>query len=140
MKKLVRQLASLFLAVAMFAGMVSAQELRAVKAHIPFEFTVGSKTFPAGDYSVTQPTQRVLALRDDRGHTIATVFVHDVESMRGPVPTQLRFKLVDGQYSLSEVWSPDGSLTGQQLAQAKPRVNLAQRRTVDSDRANAGSQ
>ena len=90
-----------------------------MKAHIPFEFTVGNKTFPAGDYSITQPTQRVLAVRDDRGHMIATVFVHDVES-RGPMSTLLRFKLVDGQYSLAEVWSQDGSSTGQQLAQAKP--------------------
>ena len=139
MNTLIRQFAALFLAVVTFAGMVSAQEMRAVKAHIPFEFTVGNKTFPAGDYSITQPTQRVLAVRDDRGHMIATVFVHDVES-RGPMSTLLRFKLVDGQYSLAEVWSQDGSSTGQQLAQAKPRVDLAQSRTVDTDRVSAGSQ
>ncbi len=136
-----RTMTSLVLAVVCFAGTAYAQTTpRVVKAHIPFEFNVGDKTFPAGDYSVAQPLQNVLALRDARGRTIASVLSHEVESSTGPRDTQLRFNLSDGQHILAEVWQADGSSTGQQLVQSKSRVKVAQRRTVEAEQSNSGSQ
>jgi hypothetical protein len=136
-----RTMTSLVLAVVCFAGTTYAQSSpKVITAHIPFEFNVGGQTFPAGDYSVTQPLQNVLALRDGRGRTIASVLSHEVESSTGPRSTQLRFNHSDGQYTLAEVWQQDGTTTGQQLLQSKSRAKVAQRHTVDTVASSGGSQ
>ena len=74
------------LAVAGLAVAASAQSTadKLVKVHIPFEFNFADKTFPAGDYSLTQPMQNLLVLRDSRDYAVAQVITIGME-----LPSQL---------------------------------------------------
>ena len=86
MKQLItRTLTSLMLAVVWLATTAPAQSTPLViKVNIPFEFSIGDRTFPPGDYSLVQPLQHLLALRDARGQTIASVFTSGIESSSAP--------------------------------------------------------
>ena len=123
-----------------FAFVVSAQaSQRTIKVHIPFEFNVGQQTFPAGDYSVSQTLEDVMALKNDRGETIASAFTHPVQSLNVPERPLLRFSVSDGQHTLAEVWRPEDGSTGQQLIATKSRVAVAKRSTVDTDPVTGGT-
>ena len=67
MKPLItRMLTSLLTIVLLAAGSAYAQSPAVIKVNIPFEFALGDKIFPAGDYSIVQPLQHFLVLRDAR--------------------------------------------------------------------------
>ncbi len=139
MNQLIRStLTSLILAAASLPGMAHAQSVQwALKAHIPFEFNVGDKTFPAGDYYVRQVMQNYLALRNDRGQTIASVFTREITSLTAPEKPVLRFHSSDGQFALAEIWRPEDSPYAQQLRAAKTRASTAKQRTPDNEGAAA---
>jgi hypothetical protein len=131
---------SLVFAAVWLAGTAYAQSAqRVIKVQIPFEFNVGEKTFPAGDYSVAQPLQGFLALRDARGQTIASTFTHPVESSTAPEKPTLRFYFSGGQHTLTEVWQPEDGTLGQQLPAAKSRVAVAERYTLDTEAITGGT-
>src|SRR5262245_8147903 len=81
----------------------AAQSSAVIKANIPFDFNFGGKSFPAGEYSIVQPLQHVLALRDSQKHVIAQTFTGGIESITPAETTKLKFYSRDGQYYLSEV-------------------------------------
>ena len=134
MKQLIRHTVTSFaLGVACLLGAAQAQGASwVIKAHIPFEFNVGNKAFPAGNYSITRPLQNFLALRDEQGHTIATAFTYVDQFSSGPAATKLRFRSSGGQHTLLEVWQAQESPAGQRLYESKFRVMTAKRQTVDS--------
>lgn len=132
---------TLVLSFVVYFGTASSAQVstRVIKVRIPFEFNVGDKSFPAGDYSVCQPMQHFLELRDSRGQTVASVVTHGVDARQASATPKLRFQLDDGQYTLSEVWRPyDG--TGEQLSVKKTAVMLAKRHSAESREAAEGSQ
>lgn len=130
---------SLVFAAVWLAGTAYAQSAqRAIKVHIPFEFNVGETTFPAGDYSVMQPLQNFLALRNTRGQTIASTFTHPVESSTAPEKPELRFYFSGGQHNLAEVWQPEDGALGQQLPATKSRVAVAKQPKVDTEAITGG--
>ena len=142
MKQLIaRILTSLLTIVLLAAGSAYAQSPAVIKVNIPFEFALGDKTFPAGDYSIVQPLQHLLVLRDARGHTIASTFANGVELSSPPAMSRLRFRLVDGENVLSEVWQQD-STAGFQLkvANTNHRNYVAQRRSQEARQTAEGSQ
>src|SRR5262249_41848104 len=69
-----RTLTSLLLIVVWAAGSAYAQSSAVIRVNIPFDFSVGSQDFPAGKYSVVQPLQHFVVLRNDRGQSIAAAF------------------------------------------------------------------
>jgi hypothetical protein len=101
------------------AGLASAQSsTKLVKVHIPFEFNFGDKSFPAGDYSLAEPVQNLLVLRDSNDRVVAQVLTVGMELPSAFADSKLRFNETDGQYTLTEVLrGPD--MTGQQLYPAK---------------------
>lgn len=140
MKQLIRHtLTSLFISVLWLAGAALAQSETIVKVHVPFEFSVGGKTLPEGDYSVVQPLQHYLELRDSRGHVIASTFTHSVQAPNAEPSAKLKFYNVDGQYILSEVWQGQNSV-GQQLARQKAGFALARRDSAERSGATTSSQ
>jgi hypothetical protein len=133
-------LTSLVFVAVWLAGTAYAQSAqRAIKVHIPFEFNVGDKTFPAGDYSVTEPLQDFLALRNARGQTIASTFTHPVESSTAPEKPTLRFYFSGSQHTLAEVWQPEDGAIGRQLPATKSRVAVAKQPTVDTEAITGGT-
>jgi len=102
----------------------AAQNLHLVKASIPFAFTVGKKTFPAGEYTLLRPEQHLLTLRDAGGRTVAQILTQAVDSRNEAEIPKLRFELVDGQYKLAEVSEPRSD--GERLFPAsRPQSKMA---------------
>lgn len=126
MKQLVgRSLTTLFALVLLWLPMAHAQStLSIIKVKVPFEFKVGDTVVPAGEYSVVQPMQHFVQLRDARGHVIASAFTRAVESASLQADSQLRFYRAGSQAILSEVWQRGESL-GEQLYGSGPDVLTA---------------
>jgi hypothetical protein len=75
-------------------------------AKIPFEFTAGAKTLPAGEYRIVATPHRV-DIQDAKGNKLAVLLANEI-SDRSPGPDpQLIFHCYRQQCFLSEVWSPD---------------------------------
>jgi len=96
-----------------------------LKAQVPFEFNVGEKVFPAGEYKVARVTPETIALRDDRNRSLVTVVTRSVESPKTYSTPVLRFELEDGRYVLTQVFE-EGSSTGYQLPNPKRLPAIAQ--------------
>jgi hypothetical protein len=124
-----RALLSVVMAIACFVGIASAQASpRVIKAHIPFGFSVGDKQFAAGDYSITEPEQNLLNLRNDQGHTVALMLAHTVETVKTFHQPELKFVPADGGYALLEVWQGNSS-SGSQLSRPKSGVTEVKQNT-----------
>jgi hypothetical protein len=116
-----------------------AQSTSVIKVNVPFEFNFGDRTFPAGEYSLVQPMQHLLVLRDSRGHYIAQAFTGGIESLTPADATKLKFSNSDGQHVLTEVWQKLDS-SGQRLYPAKNSTNFAKHRSTEAREASEGSQ
>ena len=139
MKNLVtRTLASLTLAVMGLAVAAPAQATHNLKVNVPFEFQFGSQTFPAGQYSLIQPEQNVVVLRNAQGRAVAQALTTGIGSLSTFNESKLKFVIANGMHILTEVW--DGGDTGQQLTHIKEQVLMAKRRSTDSREAAEGSQ
>src|SRR5258708_24573063 len=103
-QSMARILTSLLTIVLWAAGSAYAQNPAVIKFNIPFEFSLGDQTFQPGAYSLVQPLQPLLVLRNERGQTIASTLTTGVELSPAPATSKLRFRSVDGQYFLTEVW------------------------------------
>ncbi len=128
MKLMARTFTKLAVAMVLFGGLAQAQTAyQEVQTNIPFEFTVGKQTFPAGAYtllrtSTTNP--QILSLRDSRGHNLAVFFTSAVESMGMPEKPRLTFYVDGGRYILAQVWE-ENNTTGHELFRGKRVVRIA---------------
>lgn len=142
MKQLIRHtLASLLLTIVGAAGTAYAQYASTLKVNIPFDFTFGDKIFSAGDYSLTQPLQHYLVLRDARGQSIAVTLTNGVESLAASATSKLMFRSVDGRKVLSEVWHQNDS-SGEELPSTKTntRSYITKHRSSDQGQTVEASQ
>jgi len=81
-------------------GSISAQD-RAVKANVPFEFTVGNTLLPAGNYEITVANQNVIEIKNtDRHVAILTTTTNDGNEA---TKSELVFNKYGDQYFLREV-------------------------------------
>jgi hypothetical protein len=117
--------AALTLAAAGYAQ--SAQEL---KVTVPFGFVAGSRTLPAGEYTVSQPANTssvVIRSADGAGVSMIT---NQVESPGRRETAKLVFHRYGDHYFLAEVWDTDRS-TGSQLPKTPQERELAQHSRED---------
>ena len=87
------------------AGNLSAQNHHQMKANIPFAFTMGSKTLPAGSYTISSPSPDVVTVRNDQNRMAAASVVH--ESDKQSPNSVLVFHMYGNQYFLEEILSPN---------------------------------
>jgi hypothetical protein len=139
MKSLIASiLTSLSLAVLLFAGTANAQYApRIVKVNLPFEFSMGDKTFPAGDYSIVAMVPGRLELRDAQEHVLTSLFTHPVQALESPDSAKLDFSTASGGHALTQVWFLNNRI-GYELAPQRALTALAKRRGRESVPANAG--
>jgi hypothetical protein len=101
-----------------------------LRFHVPFAFSVKNKTFPAGEYEVTQPAHFLLAVRNLENLTSGFEPVYPAQSREeGDGRVRLVFHRYDNRYFLAFV--SDGSWESTydfqvsneetQLANASPR-------------------
>jgi hypothetical protein len=96
---------------------------------IPFDFIVGQKTLPAGEY-IVEPNRRdfdnVWLIQSKDGHTSALFVGRHVQSSETQEQTKLVFHKYGDQYFLSQVWTP-GSTTGQEVNMTRTERDLAKK-------------
>jgi len=89
------------LAALVTAGGAMAQG-RAVRATVPFDFTLGDKLLPAGNYEITSPSDGVIEVQNrDRHVTILSTSNYDSRQSRNG--SKLVFDKYGDQYFLSEI-------------------------------------
>ena len=98
-----------------------------LQADIPFEFTVGKVTLPAGEYTVrsVSDSSDILQLRSADGHSILV----QMNSIIGKADdsAKLIFNRYGNHYFFTQAWMP-ATQTG--LEASKPRAERAARREL----------
>jgi hypothetical protein len=127
-------LLSLLLTLSAIYGYAQGQTLiRKVK--IPFDFSVGDKTFPAGVYSVTRANQEKVMLRlssEDGGESI-NIITNPVQANEYPKTGKLIFRRYGETYFLSQIWESD-EILGRQLLKSRTE------RSVERDLTKRGEE
>ncbi len=126
----------LVVAVAFMTAVASAngQSSRTVIATVPFEFKVGDKALPAGDYTLgtISDSSSALVIRNQDSNRAAVRLTMPIEVSKASDKGKLVFHRYGQNYFLSEVWS-GGETTGRQLSKSK------QERTIESQLAAISS-
>jgi len=115
MKRQAFSLISLF-SLLLVTGSAIAQTVH-VRGNIPFNFAVGSKTFPAGTYdigSVDSLDGKTLLVQATDGNASLMVNSNAAENLNPADKTKLVFNQYGNRYFLSEIWV-NGATRGHQL-------------------------
>ncbi|MGH9842538.1 MAG: hypothetical protein ACREEM_27670 [Blastocatellia bacterium] len=109
-KQVLKMFSMLSLAVALAAVAVHANPANPasppLKANIPFDFSVGNKTLPAGVYTVTPlTTPGALRIRREDCRAAALVQTQSVQARHDQDQTKLVFRRYGDQYFLAQVWT-----------------------------------
>jgi hypothetical protein len=72
-----------------------------IRATVPFDFTVGSKTLPAGTYSITRVSDDAIAIRDHDARF--AVLSMTSQATNQPSKNVLVFDRYDGHYFLRDI-------------------------------------
>jgi hypothetical protein len=98
-----------------------------VKVSVPFAFSVGDKSFPAGEYTVrrvSQGSDSFFIQSRDTNEVQSILTVGKIKASSDDLQAKLVFKNHNGHYFLSQVWTPASS-TGNQLKMTKLERELA---------------
>jgi hypothetical protein len=106
---------------------VAAQSERSKITNIPFSFTVGEKTLPAGEYTV-EPNRRdydkVWLVQSRDGHSSVLFTTMPVQASETQEKTKFVFHKYGDQYFLSQIWTPGGN-SGRELLMPRVERELA---------------
>jgi len=94
-------LATLSLSAAL--GAVGLQAQGPIHITVPFDFTVGSKSLAAGEYSVRQQAPHVVAIQSVNGHSALLIMTNPAEPNAAPGVAKFTFNKYGDRYFLSQV-------------------------------------
>jgi len=117
-------LSSLFLTLLVVSAIARTPEEMTVT--IPFDFTVGQTTLPAGTYTIDRTsanTTEVFSICDADRQVKAVFNTHTVETEELSVALRLEFRQYGDQYFLGQIWS--GVNSGHELPQSSLERGLA---------------
>jgi hypothetical protein len=120
-------------ALTLFAGlMVPATHAQSImlKADIPFDFVVGDKQLPSGEYRVKQINPGTTLIQGKDSHSSAAVFTTTAQAAKISDVGKLVFNRYGDQYFLSKIWEAS-SVAGRQVVQSRVERELAQRLSHD---------
>ena len=105
------------LAMALPAITQVARAQEPVVASIPFQFTAGQMTLPAGEYRVQQLAvgSAVLLIRGTDNSAAALVMSNVTEANRPQTQSKMIFHRIGNRYYLSQIWV-EGHSRGRELA------------------------
>ena len=93
----------IFLAFAVAS--VDAQAPRSVEVNIPFEFSAGKTTLPAGAYSIKRMSGNNITLRSKDGQSSVILSAPVTHSSSDPNAVErIVFERYGDQYALSQIW------------------------------------
>ena len=90
---------------------------------IPFEFSVGKKVMPAGQYRVSSEAQ-LIRIQSKDGKQIANALPFSTVGTKSGNQVKLIFKRYGDQYQLAQVWLADG--VGRELKRTRPQTDVSQ--------------
>ncbi len=130
MKKQVLKIFSMFsLAVTLAVAAVYASPAGRLRANIPFDFSVGNETLPAGVYTVAPLTMSgVLRIQRKDGREAVMIHTHGVQARRVQDQTKLVFRRYGDQYFLAQVWT-EGDSNGRELGKSRAERELIKNRS-----------
>jgi hypothetical protein len=118
-------LTGLSLAILFFVGSAHAQyDGQRMTANVPFEFTVGSISFPAGQYEFVRTGPNLVLIRDADGRSMFTVASAAIEAGVLPGKSALKFATVDGHHVLVQIWN-DVAGSGNEFLNGNTSVELS---------------
>ena len=84
---------------------------------VPFEFSVGGKVLPAGEYRVSSEAQ-IIRIQSKDGKKVATTLPIRTVGTKPADHVRLTFRRYGDEYQLSQVWLADG--IGRELKRQRP--------------------
>lgn len=111
------------LAVGMADAQIGGEVL---KVRIPFSFTAGTQTLPAGEYSLKPLLPHTMLLRNQSGQVLTSIATNSIESTLVPRSVKLVFNGYGGQYFLAEIWRAGDSI-GQELIKSSSEIEMARK-------------
>ena len=98
-----------------------------ITSNIPFDFVVGNKILPAGEYTIQRGAPddpELLLIRSADNRVALYLNVEDTYARQTPTETKLVFNKVRDEYFLSKIW-----VAGEQTGHEVP-ISRAERRLV----------
>lgn len=95
-----------------------------VSATVPFNFAVGDRAYPAGNY-LFKNDGVILRISDADRIKTAVVLSHACQNAEPSADTKLVFDAMGGYYFLRQIWVA-GESTGRELTRSRTEVRLAQ--------------
>ena len=107
--------------------MVPATQAQSImlKADIPFEFVVGDKRLPSGEYHVKPINQVATLIQSKHASSSAVVLTSAVQATKISDRGTLVFNRYGDQYFLSKIWAPSSN-TGHELPKSRLEREVAQ--------------
>ena len=121
------------IALTLFAGlMVPATHAQSImlKADIPFDFVVGDKQLPSGEYHVKQINSGTTLIQGKDAHSSAVVLTAAAQAAKISDVSKLVFNRYGDQYFLSKIWEAS-SVAGRQVVKSRLEREVAQRLSND---------
>ena len=114
------------LAVFLLATPARAQQ-NGVKADVPFDFVVGNRAYPAGEYTLKAALNDSHIVRIENMNEVSAAFTQSNPCSKGQPSkeTKLVFHRMGGHYFLYQVWTA-GYTTGREFPKGRIEVELAQ--------------
>jgi hypothetical protein len=110
-------------AVLLMATAAHAQQTT-LSAAVPFNFIVGDRAYPAGDYLFSNSESVLKITNADQAKTEQTLS-NACESVARSADTKLVFDSMGGYYFLRKIWVA-GNFRGRELPRSRTEVRLAQ--------------
>jgi hypothetical protein len=129
MKRTASILTGLSLAVLSFVASAHAQYNQRMTANIPFEFTTGNTSLPAGQYDFLRTGDNILQVRDRNGRSVFTMASASVQANQLPEKSMLKFVIVDGRHVLIQIWNERTSM-GYEFVDRQSSLELARRAAI----------
>jgi hypothetical protein len=109
------------LAVLLMATAAHAQQTK-LSATVPFDFVVGDRAYPAGDYLFSNNDKVLMITNDGKSELILS---QACESGKPSADTKLVFQSMGGNYFLRQIWVA-GNTRGRELPRSHTQARLAQ--------------
>jgi hypothetical protein len=100
------------------------QQAATLSATVPFNFVVGDRTYPAGEYLFRNSESVLKITNPEQGKTEMTLS-HACESLRPSANSRLVFDRMGGYFFLRQIWVA-GDFHGRELPRTRTEIRLAQ--------------
>ena len=132
MKKRAFVMATLLVLSIMVAAQV-AQAEEPMLVNIPFAFTAGNVTLPAGEYRVQKldGNSAVVLISCTDASASAMVLSNAAQAKKAQTQSKLVFRRYENRYFLSQLWTA-GSIHGRQLLKSRAEKEIAQSARLDN--------